>query len=66
MKILNNKTDKIPKADFFIDITDYVCPLTFVKTKLLIESMATNEIAEIRLQGEEALKNVPKSWKHYF
>jgi len=39
------------EADFFIDITDEVCPLTFVKTKLLIERMASGQTAEVRLRA---------------
>jgi len=49
------------KTDFFIDITGEVCPLTFVKTKLLIESMAPGQTAEVRLKGREPLENVPRS-----
>jgi len=49
------------EADFFIDITDEVCPLTFVKTKLLIERMASGQTAEVRLRGVEPLDNVPRS-----
>ncbi len=48
-------------VDFFLDITDQVCPLTFVKTKLLIERMSPGEIAEIRLRSREPLENVPRS-----
>ena len=48
-------------VDFFIDITSEVCPLTFVKTKLLIERMATGQTAEVRLKGREPLENVPRS-----
>ncbi len=47
--------------NFFLDITREVCPLTFVKTKLLIEKMAPGQTAEIRLQGAEPLENVPRS-----
>jgi len=47
--------------DFFIDITGEVCPLTFVKTKLLIETMAAGQTAEVRLKGREPLENVPRS-----
>jgi TusA-related sulfurtransferase len=47
--------------DHFIDITAEVCPLTFVKTKLLIERMRPGEIAEVRLRGQEPLENVPRS-----
>lgn len=46
---------------FFLDITDEVCPLTFVRTKLLLERMAPGEVAEVRLQGAEPLENVPRS-----
>lgn len=48
-------------AEFFIDITADVCPMTFVRTKLLIERMASGEVAEIRLQGAEPLANVPRA-----
>lgn len=45
----------------FLDITREVCPMTFVKTRLLIEKMAPGEEAEIRLSGGEPLENVPGS-----
>lgn len=45
----------------FLDITSDVCPMTFVRTRLLIEKMAPGETAEIRLSGGEPLENVPKS-----
>lgn len=46
---------------FFLDITGEVCPLTFVRTKLLVERMAPGEVAEVRLRGTEPLENVPRS-----
>ena len=48
-------------ANYVLDITRDVCPLTFVKTKLLLERMASGETAEIRLKGAEPLENVPRS-----
>lgn len=48
-------------ADFFIDITEDVCPMTFVRTKLLIERMASGQTAEIRLRGAEPIANVPRA-----
>lgn len=48
-------------ADYFIDITQEVCPMTFVKTRLQIEKMNSGEMLEIRLLGDEPLKNVPDS-----
>lgn len=48
-------------ADYFLDITAEVCPLTFVRTKLLIETMTRGSTAEVRLQGAEPLQNVPRA-----
>lgn len=48
-------------VDFVLDITSEVCPLTFVRTKLLIGRMAGGQVAEVRLQGAEPLENVPRS-----
>ncbi len=48
-------------ADYFLDITEDMCPMTFVKTRLLIEKMSPGETAEIRLAGAEPLENVPAS-----
>jgi TusA-related sulfurtransferase len=45
----------------FLDITGDVCPITFVRTRLLIEKMASGEIATVRLKGKEPLENVPAS-----
>ena len=44
-----------------LDITDEVCPLTFVKTKLMLESIPANATLEIRLKGSEPLHNIPIS-----
>jgi TusA-related sulfurtransferase len=52
-------------ADHTLDITRDVCPLTFVKTKLLLERMAPGQTAEIRLKGAEPLENVPRSVREH-
>jgi len=54
------KSKSAADVDYFIDITAEVCPLTFVKTKLLIERMRPGEVAEVRLKGQEPLENVPR------
>ena len=54
-------TGKPDKFDYFLDITADVCPMTFVKTKLLIERMSVGETAEIRLPAGEPLENVPRA-----
>ncbi len=49
------------KANYYLDITGEVCPMTFVRTKLLVERMVAGETLEVRLKGAEPLANVPKS-----
>jgi tRNA 2-thiouridine synthesizing protein A len=46
-----------------IDITDKVCPLTFVHTRLTIDSMSPGKVLAVRLRKGEALENVPRSVK---
>ena len=50
-------------ANEFIDITDVVCPVTFVKTKVALEDMGDGEILEVHLNGGEPVENVPRSLK---
>ena len=49
------------KAQYSLDITTDVCPITMVKTKLLLEDMPVGEIAIIRLNSGEPLENVPRT-----
>lgn len=51
------------KEDEFIDITDLVCPITFVKTKITLEEMETGQILKVRLNDGEPVQNVPRSLK---
>jgi TusA-related sulfurtransferase len=48
-------------TDYFIDITCDFCPITFVKTKLMIEKIRSGDRLEVRLRGGEPLRNVPRS-----
>jgi len=48
-------------ADYYLDITQEVCPFTFVRTRLLLEKMKPGEIADILIQGVEPLENVPNA-----
>lgn len=48
-------------TDYFIDITSDFCPITFVKTKLMIEKIGHGDRLEVRLSGTEPLNNLPRS-----
>ncbi|HVJ49042.1 sulfurtransferase TusA family protein [Desulfitobacterium sp.] len=51
------------KANDFIDITNVVCPITFVKVKVAIEELEPGEILEIKMSSGEPIQNVPRSLK---
>jgi len=55
-----NKQMPEAAADSLLDITGDVCPMTFVRIKLLMERLEPGRIVEIRLLGEEPLRNVPR------
>ncbi len=46
-----------------IDITKEICPMTYVKTKLKLETMTPGEILEVTLRKGEPLTNVPMAIK---
>ena len=54
-------------SDFFfrelVDITDKVCPLTFVKAKVAIDELDDGEVIAIRMNDGEPVQNVPRSIK---
>lgn len=50
-------------ADEFLDITDVVCPMTFVKTKVALEDLDDGQILELRLNDGELIQNLPRSLK---
>ncbi len=49
------------RADLEIDITAYVCPMTFVRTRLGIDQLQPGQILAVRLRGDEPLRNVPRT-----
>ena len=54
---------EILEFDESIDITDKVCPLTFVTAKVAIEELDDGQVLAIRLNDGEPVQNVPRSFK---
>lgn len=46
-----------------VDITDVVCPITFVKAKAALEELEEGQILSIRMNDGEPVQNVPRSIK---
>ena len=51
------------KFDDTVDLTDKVCPLTFVKAKVAIDELDDGEVIAIRMNDGEPVQNVPRSIK---
>lgn len=50
-------------AKAVLDVTNDVCPLTWVKTKLALEVLACGAVLEVRVNSGEPMRNVPRSAK---
>ncbi len=46
-----------------IDITNDICPMTYVRTRLALDKMTAGQTLLVTLKGEEPLKNVPRTAK---
>jgi len=46
-------------ADRDIDITAELCPMTFVRTRLALDSLQMGQVLGVLLCGEEPARNVP-------
>lgn len=46
-----------------VDVTDVVCPMTFVKANAAIEELDDGQILAVRMNDGEPIQNVPRSLK---
>ena len=46
-----------------VDITDVVCPVTFVKAKVALDELDDGDVLSIRMNDGEPVQNVPRSIK---
>jgi tRNA 2-thiouridine synthesizing protein A len=53
--------DSLPFHDKAIDITSETCPMTFVRTRLALDTLEPGQILLVRLQGADPLANVPRA-----
>jgi TusA-related sulfurtransferase len=49
--------------DDTVDITDVVCPITFVKVKVALEELDIGQILCVHMNDGEPVQNVPRSCK---
>ena len=46
-----------------VDNTDVVCPVTFVKAKVVLEEMDEGQVLAVKMNDGEPVQNVPRSIK---
>lgn len=46
-----------------VDITDALCPMTFVRAKAAIEELEIGQVLKVHLNEGEPMQNVPRSLK---
>lgn len=51
------------QIDETVDITDVVCPVTFVKAKVALEELDEGQILSVHMNDGEPVQNVPRSIK---
>jgi TusA-related sulfurtransferase len=51
------------KIDDTVDITDVVCPVTFVKAKVALEELDVGQVLSVHMNDGEPVANVPRSIK---
>ena len=51
----------LPLHDKAIDITAETCPMTYVRTRLALDTIESGQILLVRLRGEDPLRNVPRA-----
>ena len=51
------------EVDERVDITDVVCPMTFVKAKVAMEELEIGQVLAVTMNDGEPVHNVPSSVK---
>ena len=56
-----NTPERSPAPDHTLDITRDLCPMTFVRTRLMLDRMTEGETLLVLLKGAEPIANVPRA-----
>jgi tRNA 2-thiouridine synthesizing protein A len=44
-----------------IDITNDICPMTYVRTRLALDKLSPGDVLLVTLKGADPLRNVPRT-----
>lgn len=48
------------KSNSFVDITNVICPITYIKAKMALEKLEKGQILEVKLSEGDPILNVPR------
>ena len=48
-----------------LDLRGEVCPFTFVRTRLLLESLALGEVVAVEIDHEPAMRSIPRALREW-
>jgi tRNA 2-thiouridine synthesizing protein A len=57
----DGKSQDVSAPDATVDITAEICPMTFVRTRLALDRLKTDQTLLVLLRGAEPLRNVPRT-----
>lgn len=47
--------------DYSLDVRRDVCPMTFVRCRLMLDKMAAGQVLEVLFTGDEPARNLPRT-----
>lgn len=59
--MMNIASESTVIADHIIDVTSEVCPMTFVRCRLMLDRMASGQVLQVLFKGEEPARNLPRT-----
>ena len=59
--MISSGEEELLDYDSRIDITRDTCPMTFVRTRLALDSMAPGQVLLVEMRGAEPVRNVPRT-----
>ena len=53
--------DKIHNSAHLLDVRHEICPMTFVRVRLMLDKIPSGDCLEVLFNGEEPARNLPRS-----
>ena len=58
---MNITSTSLAQPDYSIDVRRDICPMTFVRARLMLDRMRPGEVLEVLFSGDEPARNLPRT-----